>query len=135
MKIIRSLMLLSLISSSFAVTVSVDNQSSCSLNKIGVGQLPEVKGHKGPDHIAAHSRGVIKADISQSPDESAFFDIYLTRCAGKESEVFIAGEQSSWYAQLEGGVPITLRDSASEEGSEVTASGQYNIPLVLIDAG
>lgn len=137
MKLSRTLIILSLVSNSFAVTVSIDNQSSCVLKKLGGGQLPEVKGHQSPDSIPAHARATIKADISRYAGKDdgyePFFDIYLIRCAGKESSLFIGGTASSWYADLEGDVPLSLPGGMSDYDLEEYKIDSYNRPVVLVD--
>ena len=136
MKISRIFILLSLVSSSFAATISIDNQSSCVLKKLGTGQLPQVKGHQSPDSIPAHARATIKADISQYSGKDdgydPFFDIYLIRCAGKESSLFISGAASGWYANLEGDVPLSLPGAVSLFDIEF-ADGSYDKSVVLVD--
>jgi|GEM_PF-3550797 len=137
MKLSHVLILLSLVSSSFAVTISIDNQSSCVLKKLGEGQLPEVKGHQSPDSIPAHARAAIKADISRYAGKDdgydPFFDIYLIRCAGKESSLFISGAASGWYADLEGDVPLSLPGGMSDYDLEEYKIDSYNRPVVLVD--
>ena len=140
MKISRIFILLSLVSSSFAATISIDNQSSCVLKKLGGGQVPEVKGHQSPDSIPAHARATITADIShyshrdeEDEEYDPFFDIYLIRCAGKESSLFISGAASGWYANLEGDVPLSLPGGVSEYDLEEFTDGSYDKSVVLVD--
>jgi hypothetical protein len=126
MKISRAIILLSFVSSCFAVTMSVDNESACDLIRVGTGQLPEVQSHHSPDSIPAHSRATIEADLSaygQSSDEYIpFFDLYVARCGGQERAVYISGDQSTWYAEI------------IDDDTEEFKIASYSVPLVLVDA-
>ena len=137
MKIIRNLILLLPVSLCYAVTVSIDNQTSCKLSKIGTGQLPSVNGHQSPTHIPAHTYATIEADVSQyqhsNNHDTPFFDLYLIRCNGHESSILINGEESLWHAELAGGAPVMLGGGISEDGSVVHSAKPYNVSLDLMD--
>ena len=139
MKIYRSLILSCLLSSSFAVGISIDNRSTCELVKIGSGQMPEVRNHQSTDKISAHGRGDIQANLSHyqgnNIDGEAFFDLYMASCRGTESVLVIGGDAESWVAELSDDSPLHIQGEnyPGDFGYE-EKTGAYGDSLVLLDS-
>ena len=135
MKIIRCAILSLLLSSSFAGSVLINNNSACTLVRVGQGALPEVHHHTAPDTILPHSQARIEASITKpiSGDILGFFDIYSLSCTGHEAMLIINGDSLMWFADLDINDKVSLYLPGGSEWEE-EMSGAYGEKLVLVDS-
>jgi len=134
MKIIRCIILSILLTSSFAGTVFINNNSACTLVRVGQGALPEVRHHTAPDTILPHSQARIEVSMKPiSGDILGFFDIYSLTCADHEAMLFINGDHLMWFADLDINDKVSLYLPGGNYAEE-EIEGAYSEKLVLVDS-